>query len=86
MSEKSLIEEKIRKIIKETTSYKDSIYEIKKDESLQLNSTELLEVLVGLEEVFDITISDEELLPKTFENISQVVDFICKKLSLLKSI
>jgi len=86
MLEKGLIEEKIRKIIKKNTLYKDSIYEIKNDESLQIDSVDALEVLVALEEVFDITISDEELFPQTLENISQIVDFIYKKLSLLKSI
>lgn len=57
--------------------------EISRNESLLdaglLDSATILELVSFLEERFDLTISDEELLPENFETIDAIVGMVTAK-------
>lgn len=46
---------------------------------LGLDSVQFIEMLVQLEEIFGITIDDEDLLPENFQNLAQTVSYISRK-------
>ena len=45
-----------------------------------IDSTGILELVTFLEETFDITIEDEELIPENLDSIANVVQYIQTKL------
>jgi acyl carrier protein len=47
-----------------------------------LDSTAVLKLLIFLEEFFHITISDQELIPATFENVDLITAFVERKRAL----
>lgn len=49
-------------------------------ESGMIDSTGILEVISFLEETFDIKIKDQELLPENLDSISNIQNFIGRKL------
>lgn len=46
-----------------------------------IDSTGILELISFLEETFDITINDEDLVPENLENIKYIAQFIERKLN-----
>jgi acyl carrier protein len=48
-------------------------------ESGVLDSTSVLELLAFLEETFDITIDDEEIVPENLDSIQNIVQFVESK-------
>jgi len=59
------------------------------DESLQkdtsflengiIDSTGILELVVFLEETYEITVEDEELIPENLDSIGNIVQYLAKK-------
>ncbi len=60
-----------------------SLKEIKTDESLLdsgiIDSTGILELIMFLEDKFNITIEDEELMPENLDTIQNLVSFLSSK-------
>ncbi len=60
-----------------------SLKEIKTDESLLdsgiIDSTGILELIMFLEEKFNITIEDDELTPENLDTIKNLVSFLSSK-------
>lgn len=74
------VNKKIREMIKEKLNINDDISEIKDEFSFGVangfDSTSLLEFIIELEDVFDIIIPDEDLMPDNFSSISKITDYI----------
>lgn len=48
-------------------------------ESGIIDSTGVLELVAFIQETYDITIEDEELIPENFDSIRNVSDFVARK-------
>jgi acyl carrier protein len=76
------IAEKVRGFIKENF-YAASSAELTDDVSLLdlgiVDSTGILEVVAFLEEQFDITVDDAEMLPENLDSIENIVAFVNRK-------
>lgn len=49
-------------------------------EEFNVDSVNLFEIVVGLEEVFGITLEDEELSVEAFSTVSKIADVVQRKL------
>lgn len=63
--------------------------ELALDESLLdsgiMDSTGILELVLFLEEQFSITIPDEEIIPENLDTVNNMMAFVNKKLSVIKT-
>ncbi|MBM4047043.1 MAG: acyl carrier protein [Planctomycetes bacterium] len=48
--------------------------------TLEIDSVSVLEIVVGLEELYGISFEDEEFKIEVFESVNTIVDFVRKKL------
>lgn len=75
------VKEKIRSYIVESITFGDPIGD---DESLLnsgvIDSTGAMEMILFLEETFDIVIGDEEILPDNFDTVDLAAAFVENKL------
>jgi len=46
-----------------------------------VDSTGMLELVSHLEETYEIEITDDELVPSNLDSISQIADYLCRKLA-----
>lgn len=87
MNEKaSNIENRVKKVIAERLKLNVNKGEISKDtpligKGLSLDSVGVLELLVGLEQEFNILFDDSEMNIELFENIGSLTNYINKKLN-----
>lgn len=58
--------------IKDDTSFLDSAI---------IDSTGILELIAFLEETFDVSIDDQEMLPENFDSLNNISQYLSKKLS-----
>lgn len=82
------IEERIREIILERVpkSRKEGLVNSTKLlTSGLLDSLGILDIVTILEQTFDLTVNDEELVPEHFESIESISAFIKKKSSAVES-
>jgi len=82
------IEEVVRKIILERVP-KSRKEELANSEQLLsgglLDSLGILDVVTILEETFDFTVEDEDLVPEHFESIESISAFVYKKSSVVET-
>ena len=76
------IEQRLRDFITTTFLYgRDS--ELSRDTSLLeegiVDSTGMLEMIAFLEETFELSIEDHELVPENLDSISNLIDFVQRK-------
>ena len=80
----SSIEDRLKRMIVDRLFMKIEPEEIEADKSLidgyGVDSVSLLELVVGLEEEFGVTVKDEEFDVKHFETVSALADFVRGKL------
>ena len=72
-------------VLDETLSLGARAYELQVDSQLlgaipELDSTAVVNVLMGLEEQFDITIEDDEIDAHVFETLGSLSELIAKKI------
>jgi acyl carrier protein len=76
------IADKVRQFIKENF-YAASSSELSDNASLLdlgiVDSTGILEVVAFLEESFDMTVDDSEMLPENLDSIDNIVSFVNRK-------
>ena len=76
-------EEKLRKHILETYLFTTDDSALANDDSFLdkgvMDSTRILELVMYLEEEFDLAIADEELLPENLDSINNLVNFVAHK-------
>ncbi len=79
------IENRIKKVITKRLKLKVNMKELTKDtpligKGLGLDSVGALELVVGLEEEFNIMFEDSEMSIELFENIGSLTNYISEKL------
>ena len=77
------IENQIKTYILENFLFSDNGYELPEDASFLeegiVDSTGVLELVMFVEEAFDITVEDEEIVPENFDSVSQLATYIRRK-------
>jgi len=83
MPEDRSVEEEIKKIIVERLFLKISPDEIGDDDELMqklgVDSVQVLEIVVGLEEVYGTDLEDEEFDIEVFRTVRKIADFVREK-------
>ena len=49
-------------------------------EKFEIDSVRLFEIVIGLEEVFDVSLEDDEFSIERFENVKAIADLVREKL------
>jgi acyl carrier protein len=79
------IEDRLKRMIVERLFLKIESEAIENDKSLievyGVDSVSLLELVVGLEEEFGVTVKDEEFDVKNFETVAALAEFVKAKLA-----
>jgi len=80
------IEDRVKKVIAERLKLNGDIEKISQDtpligKGLGLDSIGILELVVGLEQAFNISFDDSELSIELFENVGSLTSYVNKKLN-----
>ena len=85
MSEDKSIEDKLKEMIVERLFLSVTPDEIADDDRLmekfEIDSVRLFEIVIGLEEVFDISLEDDEFSVERFETVKAIADLVREKLA-----
>jgi acyl carrier protein len=77
------IESQIKTYILENFLFSDNGYELAEDASFLeegiVDSTGVLELVMFVEETFNITVQDEEIVPENFDSVGQLAAYIHRK-------
>ncbi len=77
------IEDRIKTYILENFLFSDNGYELAEDASFLeegiVDSTGVLELVMFVEETFDIIVEDEEIVPENFDSVNQLATYIRHK-------
>lgn len=77
------IENQIKAYILENFLFSDNGYELPEDASFLeegiVDSTGVLELVMFVEETFNLTVEDEEIVPENFDSVSQLAAYIRRK-------
>ncbi len=80
------VEEKIRSYIAENILFSDNGYTYPDDTSFLeegiVDSMNVLELIMFVEEVFHITVEDEEITPDNFDSVSKLAAYVRRKMPL----
>jgi acyl carrier protein len=78
------IENQIKAYILENFLFSDNGYELAEDASFLeegiVDSTGVLELVMFVEETYDIAVEDEEIVPENFDSVSQLAAYIGRKM------
>jgi acyl carrier protein len=79
------IEPQIRQYLAANFLFSDNGFELDDEASFLeegvVDSTGVLELVMFVEEMFGITVQDEEIVPQNFDSVSQLAAYIRRKLS-----
>ena len=80
------IEDRVKKVITERLKLNEDMGKISQDtpligKGLGLDSIGILELVVGLEQAFNISFDDSELSIELFENVGSLTSYVNKKLN-----
>ena len=77
------IKQTIRRYVLENFLFTDDESALKDDDSFLaggiIDSTGVLEIMLFVEETFDIKVEDEEMLPENLDSIANLVAFVQRK-------
>ena len=77
------LRDQIRGFVLQTFLFTDDPNELGDEESFLdrgiIDSTGVLELVMYLEDEFDLTVSDEELTPENFDSVARVSSFVRQK-------
>jgi acyl carrier protein len=77
------VEDQIRQYVASNFLFSDDGYQLPNDASLLeegiVDSTGVLELVMFVEETFNITVEDEEIVPDNFDSVSQLAAYIRRK-------
>ena len=83
MSTAAKLETQIRSYILENFLYTSDVSKLRNDDSFLeegiLDSTGILELLMFVEETFNVKVEDEEVLPDNFDSVDQLARYIRRK-------
>ncbi len=79
------IENQIKTYVLENFLFSDNGYELAEDASFLeegiVDSTGVLELVMFVEETYNITVQDEEIVPENFDSIAQLTAYIRRKMA-----
>jgi len=79
------LEDEIRKYILENFLFTDDVSALDSNNSFLeqgiLDSTGILEVIMFLEEEFEVKVLDEEMIPENLDSVANLVKFVSQKTS-----
>ena len=79
------VEETIRTYIAENMLFSDNGYPYSNSASFLeegiVDSTGILELVMFVEETFNITVEDEEIMPENFDSVAQLAAYIRRKIA-----
>ena len=85
MSQTERIEDPLKKMIVERLYMKITPDDIQEDKSLTetygVDSVSLLELVVGIEEEFGVTVGDEDFRVEHFDSVTALADFVRGKMA-----
>ena len=77
------IEKQIKQYVAENFLFSDDGYQFSEDASFLeegiVDSTGVLELVMFVEETFDITVEDEEIVPENFDSVSCLAAYVRRK-------
>lgn len=77
------VEEQIRQYIADNFLFSDDGYQLSDDASFLeegiVDSTGVLELVMFVEEIFNVTVEDEEIVPENFDSVSRLATYIRRK-------
>ena len=77
------IEEQIRQYVANNFLFSDNGYQLSDDASFLeegiVDSTGVLELVMFVEEIFDVTVEDDEIVPESFDSVSRLATYIRRK-------
>ena len=80
------VESKVRSYVLENYLFTDEQSELNSNDSFFekgiIDSTGILEIILFLEEEFAIKVADHEMVPENLDSVTDIVNFIEKKVSL----
>jgi acyl carrier protein len=84
MADDTTVEEQLKAMIVERLFLSADPADIADDDPLmekfEIDSVRLFEIVIGLEEVFDISLEDDEFSIERFENVKAIADLVREKL------
>jgi acyl carrier protein len=79
------IEEQVRQYIADNFLFSEDGYQLSDDVSFLeegiVDSTGVLELVMFVEETFDVTVEDEEIVPENFDSVSRLAAYIRRKIA-----
>jgi len=79
------IEEQVRQYIADNFLFSEDGYQLSDDVSFLeegiVDSTGVLELVMFVEETFDVTVEDEEIVPENFDSVSRLAAYIRRKVA-----
>ena len=77
------IEKQIKQYVAENFLFSDDGYQLSEDASFLeegiVDSTGVLELVMFVEETFNVTIEDEEIVPENFDSVSCLAAYVRRK-------
>jgi acyl carrier protein len=77
------VEEQIRQYVADNFLFSDDGYQLSEDASFLeegiVDSTGVLELVMFVEEIFNVTVKDEEIVPENFDSVSRLATYIRRK-------
>jgi acyl carrier protein len=77
------VEEQIRQYVADNFLFSDDGYQLSEDASFLeegiVDSTGVLELVMFVEEIFNVTVEDEEIVPENFDSVSRLATYIRRK-------
>ena len=78
-----IIEKQVRQYIADNFLFSDDGYQLSDDASFLeegiVDSTGVLELVMFVEETFNVAVEDEEIVPDNFDSVSQLAAYIRRK-------
>ena len=78
------VKDKIRQYIAENFLFSDDGYHLSESASFLedgiVDSTGVLELVMFVEETFDIVVEDEEIVPENFDSVAQLAGYVQRKM------
>ena len=77
------VKDQIKQYLAENFLFSDNGYQLSDSASFLeegvVDSTGVLELVMFVEETFDITVKDEEIVPENFDSVAQLAEYIHRK-------
>ena len=85
MTQSIVLEEQIRQYVAINFMFSDDGYSLPDDASFLeegiVDSTGVLELVMFVEETFDLTVEDQEIVPENFDSVGQLAAYIRRKMA-----